>query len=190
MCMEASGSPGLAQPPLAALRTPLGSLQGHPGAPLVRPGLLLVLGLRPRADLCTQTPPPPPQQLLSFSFRQECEGPAPWVLETVGATLALLGTDAPGTLGPQLRGCTLHALCLPFPQPEAALARKASQAALLGAPRPHRSHHRCLPSQVTSGLGGLSRCPLPPPPPSGKLHLLRISLGGRPWPPSVPKTSE
>lgn len=58
MCLEASGSLGLAQPPLPALRAPLGSLQGHPGAPLVRPGLLLVLGLPLRADFCTQPLPP------------------------------------------------------------------------------------------------------------------------------------
>lgn len=58
MCVEASGSPGLAQPPLPALRAPLGSLQGHPRASLVRPGLL-VLGLSPRADFCTQIPAAP-----------------------------------------------------------------------------------------------------------------------------------
>lgn len=164
MCVEASGSLGLAQPPLPALRAPLGSLQGHPGAPLVRPGLLLVLGLPLRADFCTQ-PLPPRQQLLSFSFRQECEGPAPWVLETVGATLALLGTEAPGTLGPQLRGCTLHALCLPFPQPEAALARKASQIALLGTPPtpPFPSPLPALSGHLLRPRGSLQ---VPPPTPT------------------------
>lgn len=134
-----------------------------------------VLGLSPRADFPARRSLPPPQ-LLSFSYSGKSVRGRPrgfWKREPPRPS----GDGCPGVLGPQLRAHTACPLS-PAPQPEAALARKAGQTALLSAPPPPPP----FPSLLLALLGHLSQAlgvslQVPPPthPHLGNCTFLRVS---------------